>query len=104
VPNEGPIPVETVRDLLGIARALYAAYVEMGPAYDKQRQKLRGIGYQLGLALERAGQAGPGTFKHRAAWLIASRAADDLMAMVDAYLPARVLLKATTDRLAKKNK
>lgn len=104
MPNDGPLPVETVRDLLGIARGLYAAYVEMGPAYDDQRHKLKGIGHQLQLALQRAGEAGPGTFKHRAAWLIASKAADDLMAMVDVYLPARTLLKATSERLAKKNK
>jgi hypothetical protein len=93
-----------VREFIGIARALYAAFIEMGPAYDDQRDKLRGIGYQLQLALQRAGEGGPGTFKHRAAWLMATKAADDLMAMVDVYLPARTLLKATSERLAKKNR
>lgn len=102
MPNDGPIPIETVRDLLGIARALYAAFVEMGPAYDGQRLKLRGIGYQLTLAIERAGEGGPGTFKHRAAWLISEKAAADLAEMVDMYLPAKVLIKAAGDRLKKK--
>ena len=103
MPNEGPIPVETVRDLLGIARARYAAYGEMGPGYEDQRHKLKGIGYQLQLALQRVREGGPGSFKHRAAWLITSKAGDDLMAMVDVYLPARTLLKATSERLARKN-
>jgi hypothetical protein len=53
-----PIPIETVCDLLGLTRALYAAFVELGPAYDDQRWKVRGIGHQLRLALQRAGEGG----------------------------------------------
>jgi hypothetical protein len=99
--RETQLPVEVVRDLLGIARALYAALVELGPDYDTPRFKLRGIGYQLNLALERAGQGGPGTFPHRCSWLIAEKALDDLNVLIDAHLPAKALLKATEDRLLK---
>ena len=103
MPNEGPVPVEVVRDLLGIARAMYAAFESMGPEYSDQKFKLRGIGYQLQLALERAGEGGPGTFKNRCAWLIASQAAKDLGALVDAGVPEEVVVRAAGERLAKRN-
>jgi len=40
------LPVEVVRDLLGIARAMYAAFSDMGPEYGTHLMKLRGIGYR----------------------------------------------------------
>jgi hypothetical protein len=104
VPNNGQLPVEVVRDLLGLARALYSAFVEMGPAYDDHRFKLRGIGVQLQLALDKAKQGGPGTFAMRTAWLIAEQAAADLGAMVDKYMPAKVMIDGVGKRLAKKNR
>lgn len=104
MPNEGQLPIEVVRDLLGLARALYAAFGEMGPAYDDQRFRLRGIGYQLQLALNRASQGGPGTFAHRCAWLIAEKAAKELGELVAADVSAKALVQATGERLAKKNR
>lgn len=103
MPHEGPLPVEIVRDLLGVARAMYAAFVEMGPEYETHRSKLRGIGYQLQLALEKAGRGAPGTLAHRSAWLIAEKAVADLGGLVDKYMPAQLLVKATGKRLAKKS-
>lgn len=104
MPNDGPLPVEVVRDLLGIARAMYAAFSKMGPEYGTHLMKLRGIGFQLQLALDKAKQGGPGTFAMRSAWLISEKAAQDLAAMVDKYMPAQVLIRATGERLARKNR
>lgn len=104
VRNNGQLPVEVVRDLLGIARALYSAMSGMGPAYSDQLFKLKGIGYQLQLALEKAAKGGPGTFSHRTAWLIAEKAAQDLAGLIDHYVPAKLLITATGERLARKNK
>lgn len=102
VTDEPALDQEVVRDLLGLARALYAAFVRLGPAYDDQRFKLRGIGYQLTLALEKAKQGGPGTFANRSAWLIAEKAVADLGAMVDVYFPAKQLIAATGERLKRR--
>lgn len=102
MPNDGQLPVEVVRDLLGIARAMYAAFQGMGPEYGERLMKLRGVGYQLQLALEKAAKGGPGTFAHRSAWLISEKAAADLAEMVDAFVPARALVRAAGERLAKK--
>jgi hypothetical protein len=104
LPNDAQLPVEVVRDLLGIARAMYAAFQSMGPEYQTHLHKLSGIGYQLQLALEKAKQGGPGTFAMRSAWLISEKAAADLASLVDKYMPAQVLIRATGERLAKKNR
>jgi hypothetical protein len=104
LPNDGALPVEVVRDLLGIARAMYAAFQQMGPEYGDHLFKLRGIGYQLQLALDKAKQGGPGTFANRSAWLIADKAAKDLAALVDKYMPVQILITATGQRLTKKNR
>ncbi len=104
MPNDVQLPVDVVRDLLGIARAMYAAFREMGPEYKDHMFRLRGIGAQLQLALDKAKQGGPGTFPHRSAWLIAEKASKDLGALVDKYMPAQLLIRATGERLAKKNR
>lgn len=103
MPNDGPIPIEVVRDLLALARALYATFQSMGPGYSDQLFRLRGVGFQLTLALEKAEGSKPGTFAHRSAWLIADKAAQDLGELVDVYLPAKALISATGDRLRKRN-
>lgn len=104
VPNDSPFPVEVARDLLGLARALYLAFVEMGPTYDEQRWKLRGIGGQLQLAIERGQQGGAGTFPNRCAWLIAEKAAADLGEILGKHFSAETLLRVTAERMAKKNR
>jgi hypothetical protein len=103
VPNDGQIPVESLRDLLGLARAIYATLATMGPAHADQLFRLRGIGYQLALALERASQGGPGTFPHRCAWLIAEKAVQDLGDLIaEDALPAKALITASGERLLRK--
>ena len=104
MPNEGPLPVEVVRDLLGVARAMYAAFEKLGPEYSEQRFRLRGVGFQLQLALDKAAQGGPGTFANRCAWLIAGKAAKDLGEIIGERVPALALIQASGERLAKKNR
>lgn len=104
MPNDGPFPAEVARDLLGLARAMYAAFQGMGPEYRDHLMRLRGIGYQLQLALDKARQGGPGTFANRSAWLIAEKAAQDLGTLVDKYMPAQLLIRATGERLAKRDR
>lgn len=83
---------------------MYAAFAEMGPEYDEQRFRLRGVGFQLQLAIEKAENGGPGTFANRSAWLIAEKAAQDLGAIVGEQVPAIALVRAAGERLAKKHK
>lgn len=104
VANDGPLPVETVRDLLGVTRALYAAIQAMGPGYSDQLFRLRGIGFQLNLALEKAEKGGPGTLHHRSAWLIAEKAVEDLGVLVDGSLPARMLVISAGERVLKRQR
>ena len=98
------LPVEVVRDLLGIARAMYAAFETMGPEYADHMFRLRGIGFQLQLALDKAAMGGNGTFAMRSAWLISEEAAKNLGKLVDEHMPAQLLVKPTGERLARKNR
>lgn len=98
MPHDGPFPVEVARDLLAIARALYALYKSHGPAFAAQTFRLRGIGAQLNLAIERAAEGGPGTFKNRSAWLITEATVRDLGEVVGEVM-GRDLVAATSHRL-----
>lgn len=102
MPNEEPFPFEAVRDLIGIARALYLAFKGMGPAYVTHMGKVASIGNQLQRAVEKAKKGGPGTWNHTTAWLMAEQAAKDLGTLVDKYMPATVLIRASGERLARK--
>jgi hypothetical protein len=75
------LPVEAVRDLLGIARALYAA----AKAEDAGRRHLEEIataGRELRRALDLAERTPPGSMGHRAAWTWASRGYERLVAQL----------------------
>ena len=74
------LPRETVRDLLGITRALYRAELALPPPRaDKLRvERLEGIGKQFRLALELSAGSDPDTMGHRAAWSWAERATQAL--------------------------
>jgi hypothetical protein len=94
--------VEALRDLLALARTLYAAFIELGPAHDDQRFQLRRIGAQLTLALQKAESSTPGTFAHRSAWLISEDAVRDLGKLIEADMPARALLTAAAGRVRRR--
>lgn len=100
--HDGPLPLETVRDLIGIARALYGALKAHGPAFADQATKVANAGAQLGRALEKAQKGGPGTWNHRTAWLMAEQAAADLGAVAGEQMLAKSLVAATGARLLKK--
>lgn len=102
VPRDEPFPYETVRDLIGIARALFLAFRTMGPEYTTHMGKVASIGSQLQRAMEKARKGGPGTWNHTTAWIMAEQAATDLGTLVDKYLPASLLIRATGQRLARR--
>jgi len=65
-PNSEPLPRHVVRDLQGIARALYAACQEAGaPAADLARIADAGKAFATALDMSRTE---PDTIGHRAAW------------------------------------
>ena len=69
--DTGLLPRETVRDLLGITRAVYATRKAAG-ASAEELAKLEAIGREYVLALELS-KTEPDTNGHRAAWSKANR-------------------------------
>lgn len=76
------LPVETVRDLLGIVRGLYRVWSEHRPATENELGELRAIGQDLRAALDLARRCEPDTVGHRAAWARAERATERLCRLV----------------------
>lgn len=102
MPHDGPIPLDALRDLIALTRALYVTFKGMGKGYATQLTALTGIGTKLTRALDKATKGGPGTWNHRTAWLMAEEATADLGKVVDVYLPAKALITASGERLLKK--
>jgi hypothetical protein len=118
-PRDTQIPLEALRDLLGVVRALYAAWSASGEG-PIELEALRSIGKDLASALELAGKTRPDTVGHRAAWGRAEDATKrlcELVADVERLQPtieagaARVVgqrgpapkLKSVAEREAKKH-
>jgi hypothetical protein len=74
------LPRDTVRDLLGIARALYATRKADG-AGSEELAKLAEAGKWLGDALDLS-KTQPDTVGHRAAWAKAERASAALLQLL----------------------
>jgi phage tail protein X len=68
--RDDPLPVEAVRDLLGVVRAMYAA--NKGIAH--RRRALAIAGQELVEAINLANAHAPGTAEHRRAWELAESA------------------------------
>ena len=66
------LPREAVRDLLGIARAMYAAAKAEG-AGERHLAEIAQAGKDLRLALGLARKAKPGALGHRRAWELAEQ-------------------------------
>lgn len=95
--HHGPLPVDAVRDLLGICRGLYRAWAEHRPATESQLGQLRAIGQDLRSALDLATRCEADTVGHRAAWGKAERAMKQLGELVtehDRIRPPMVALMA----------
>ena len=102
MPHDGQIPLDALRDLISLARALYITFRGLGKGYDAQIGKLAQVGAKLARALDKAQKGGPGTWNHKTAWLLAEEATKELGELVDVYLPAKALITATGERLLKK--
>ena len=68
--RDDALPVESVRDLLGVVRAMYAVY----KAYPHRRRVLAKAGEELKRAMALAEAHAPGTPEHRRAWDLAESA------------------------------
>ena len=78
-----PLPRDTVRDLLGIARALYVVRDNQG-ALPAELDRIREVSAWLVDALELSRTA-PDTLGHRAAWAKAERATSVLTELLLAH-------------------
>lgn len=98
-PARRRLPVTTVRDLLGIARALYAAWRAAG-APAERLEALRVVGEDLRVALELALQVpDPDTMGHRAAVERAERATLQLGELVAGEQGVALLVAAAGARV-----
>jgi hypothetical protein len=79
------------------------AFLKMGPAYATPLQGLRPSGTKLCRAVDKASKGGPGTWNQRTALPMAEEA-KELGELVDVYLPAKVLIAASSKRSMKKRK
>lgn len=91
------LPKETVRDLLGIARALYVVRDSQG-ALRSELDKIREVSAWLTEALELA-RTRPDTLSHRSAWFKAERATAALTDLLIAHdEPTKRLVGAWAER------
>lgn len=95
-----PLPRETVRDLLGIVRALYRVTMDRDPKDVARLQVLADIGREFREALSKA-RSYPGTIQHQEAWAAAERATRALgeLVEVDETPPLAPLVKAASARM-----
>jgi hypothetical protein len=100
VNNRDPLPRAVVRDLLGIARALYRA--ELAGAADALQRarlaRLEEIGHMLRQALELS-RVEPDTIGHRAAWSWAEKGAAALGSFVGESMPLAPVVRAAVSKL-----
>jgi hypothetical protein len=95
--THGPFPFVAVRDLLGIARALYRA----ADGEPRRQAEIQRIGTELRDALALARRSGEGTMGRRAAWQKADRATRALGALVADGCAVEPLVQATATCLAR---
>jgi len=90
-------PIETLRDILGICRALY---VEWAPyAGPIEMDELMAVGSDLREAYQRLLKAKPGTAAQRAAWAQADQATQRLGVLVGEHTSTKAIVRAAGGRL-----
>jgi hypothetical protein len=94
-----PLPRETVRDLLGITRALYRATLASDPRDVVRLQALADIGKDFRNALADSRGSYPGTLKHIEAWVAAERAMKALGALIGEDVLLAPIVRAVADRV-----
>jgi hypothetical protein len=92
-----PFPVETVRDLIGIARLLFRNWRSHAVQSDQRLPELVAIGKDLQTSLRLARSSKPGTKQHDEAWELAEVATRRLGSLVDNYVGVRPLITSTFD-------
>lgn len=96
--RDSPFPFETVRDLLGILRMLYAATQREGQ-HARRLAAIAHVGRELAKASEQARRHAPGSLGFTAAWDRAEAAMLELGGLVDATTPLEPTLRAASDRI-----
>jgi hypothetical protein len=86
-----PFPLEEVRDLLGLTRAIYRARLASG-ASPGELERIQRIGERLKLALELAANEA-GSVGERAAWQHAEKATREIGTVLDIE-PAEPIVQA----------
>lgn len=99
---EAPIPLEAIRDLLGICRALYAVRSAAGAAAP-ELEHLRYIGRMLRTALDLGRGAPPYSKRYRDAWTNAEEAVAALGWHLGRDVPLRPLVDAVGKRITGEN-
>jgi hypothetical protein len=66
MPKDERLPLQALRDLIGVCRGLYAAWIKRG-AGPIELEELRGVGQELSSAFELARKCAPDTIGYRAA-------------------------------------
>lgn len=96
-PRDAKLPLEALRDLLAIVRALFTAWTraKVGPI---ELEELAHIGRELRKALGLARMTEPGTRGHRAAWSRAEEAALLLAHLVVKLEPLHLVLESAAQR------
>ncbi len=95
--RDEPLPVDAIRDLLGIVRSAYEAE-RRGGASRAELARIERVGKLLHNALSLAGSA-PGTMGHRAAWEQAEEGARRVADLVDTLTPAEPIVQAAVGRV-----
>ena len=96
-PADARISLTTLRDLLGIARAVY---VEWAPSAGPiELDELRSLGADLRDAYQRLLRARPGTASDTAAWAKADHATQRLGILLGEHTSTRALVRAVGSRL-----
>jgi hypothetical protein len=91
--DEWPFPEDTVRDLLGIARALHRSARAFSPGDRRTIEQLEQIVHELRMALELA-QTDTGSATQRAACLWAERGTAHLCEIVASDMPLAPAVRA----------
>lgn len=89
--RDQPFPLEAVRDLIGLVRALYAATPRDEAV---KRRRLATIGRRLTTTIELSASTEHGSVGHRAAWLHAEEATRELGGLVEITTMARPVIAA----------
>jgi hypothetical protein len=98
--THGPFPFGPVRDLLGIARALYRA----AEGEPRRQAQLQQIGLGLRQALDLARRTEEGTLGRRGAWQQAERATKALGELVADGCAVESLVRATAASLRRRRR